>query len=347
MILITGATGHVGNVLARTLSRLGYPLRVLALPSESIDSLRGINATIYCADVCNKEQVREAVRGCDTVFHLAGFINIAPGNREKVFKVNVEGTKTIADVCLEESVSKFIYVSSVHAFIEPKTGDTLTEDCALGLRKQDVLGSYAQSKALATAYVLQMMEKGLNAVILYPSGICGPFDFKRSELGMFLRWASSPGKVKFYFNGGYDYVDVRDVVDGLIKAWQNGTCGRGYILSGQYVTVKDMYEGVAKATQRTFRYVKLPRALVFVAAAFAELYYSAFRKKPVFTRYSIEVLFSNGSMSNKKAAGELGFTSRSFDDTVKDSLLWLDTFRPVKKRLRSTKALTETGESKR
>ena len=344
MILITGATGHVGNVLARTLSRLGYPLRILALPSESIDSLRGINATIYCADVCNKEQVREAIKGCDTVFHLAGFINISSGHRNKVLKVNYEGTKTIADVCMEEHVSKLIYVSSIHAFMEPKAGETLTEESPLGIRRQDVIGSYAQSKALATSYILEMIEKGLNAVIVYPSGICGPYDFKRSELGIFLRWASKPGKLKVYFKGGYDYVDVRDVVDALIAAWQKGKAGKGYILSGNYVTIKEMYEGVAKATDRTFKYLKIPRAVVYFTAAFAELYYTVFRKKPVFTRYSIDVLFSNASMSNEKAVRELGFSSRGFDDTVRESLEWLDIYRPVRRRLRSAKAVMETGD---
>ena len=347
MILITGATGHVGNVLARTLSRLGYPLRILALPSESIDSLRGINATIYCADVRNKEQVRDAVRGCDVVFHLAGLINISSAHRNQVLKVNYEGTKVIADICLEEKVSKLVYVSSIHAFIEPKKGETLTEDSPLGVRKQDVIGAYAQSKALATSYLLKMIDKGLNAVIVYPSGICGPYDFKRSELGIFLRWASNPGNIKPYFDGGYNYVDVRDVVDALIAAWEKGTPGKGYILSGRYVTVKEMYEAVAKATGRTFKYIKIPKSLVFFAAAFAEIYYTMFRKKPVFTRYSIEVLFSNAAMSNQKAMDELGFTSRPFDDTVRDSLQWLHTFRPVKRRLRYAKAMVETGENRK
>lgn len=322
MILVTGATGHIGNVLVRKLYHMGEDIRVLIPPGESILPLDGIKVDVACCDIRDADSVRRAVSGCEVVFHLAGLISIAPGQSKVLQAVNIQGTHNIVESCLEEHVGRLIYVSSVHALPEPPMGKVIDENAE---SERELLGAYAKSKSAATDEVRNGIARRLDAVILFPSGVIGPYDFRMSELGMLFRMLmrNPNSRYKFYFDGAYDFVDVRDVVDALIGTWKLGKSGQGYILSGHRITIKNLFEEVEKASGGCYKLLKVPLWLVRTAAWFSGVFSGLFRKKAVLTPYSVAVLRSNSNISSDKAKKELGYHPRPISETVRDSIQWL------------------------
>ncbi|MDD5014926.1 MAG: NAD-dependent epimerase/dehydratase family protein [Atribacterota bacterium] len=234
MIVITGAAGHLGNVLIRKLVDQNKKVRALILPGEDIASLRGLKVEKVDGNVCAPDSLRKAFEGAEIVYHCAGIISILPGQQKQLYQVNVIGTRNVVNMCLETKVKRLVYTSSIHALSEPEPGIAFNESRQFD--PENVLGEYSRSKALGTLEVIKGIKKGLDAVILCPSGIIGPYDYRVSEMGK-LVVDFVKGKVKAYVGGAYDFVDVRDVAEGLILACEKGKKGECYILSGQQISV--------------------------------------------------------------------------------------------------------------
>ena len=233
MIIVTGATGHIGNVLVRELIERGQTVHALVLPNDDARPLLGINAEIIYGDVTNLQSLKPAFDGADLVFHLAGIVTIIPSMKKVLERINVGGVCNVAEVCRTSGVRRLVYTSSVHAIAEPPHGTVIDESQPFD--PDHVLGDYARSKARATLLLLDEVHKGgLNAVICCPTGVIGPWDYGISNIGqLILDFAS--GHLKSYVRGAYDFVDVRDVANGLILAAEKGQSGRHYILSGAQV----------------------------------------------------------------------------------------------------------------
>ena len=193
MILVTGATGHIGNVLVRKLSER-YPqetLRVLLQHGERLDPFDGLELELYYGDIRKDADVRRAVNGARLVFHLAGIIETAPRKPQLLHQVNIGGTRNIVEACLEYQVERLVYVSSVHALADLPDDQTICE--TKDFPCLDLLGTYAQTKSNATAVVYDGISRGLDAVIVFPSGVIGPYDYRLSELGRMLKYLSTQG----------------------------------------------------------------------------------------------------------------------------------------------------------
>ncbi len=320
MILITGAAGHVGNVLARRLSQRGEKLRLLISPRSNEKVLEGIDAEVVRCDLLDRESVRKAVHGCEYVYHSAGVIDIAGTNAQAMRASNVEGTRAIVDACLAEGVKRLVFVSTIHVLKEGPRGSTITE--VLYEDSGEVVGEYGRTKLEATQIVLDAVEKGLDAVITYPTGVIGPYDFKGSELGTVLRRYARKGKLQMYINGAYDFVDVRDVADGLILACEKGEKGHGYILSGQKLTIKEILDTVERCTGVKNAKFCVPIALAYVGGVLSPVFSLVSGKKAVFTTYSIKTVRSNSQISCSKACDCLGYTPRAVTESIRDALLW-------------------------
>ena len=320
MILITGAGGHIGNVLAKYLFEKGHQdLRFLAMEGEDISYVEAYAKEVVQGDIRDIMTVRKAVTGCDYVFHLAGLVKISGVRKKLIYDINVGGTHNVVQACLEKDVKRLLYVSSVHALYEPKD-DCITEQLSSDVRA--LKGHYARSKALATMEVLNGLQKGLDAVIVFPSGIIGPDDYKISYTGNALDGYINSDKLQYFFDGAYDFVDVRDAVDGIYKAFKKGEKGQGYILSGSIASLEDFMKNVEAVTGKPVKKRKISRALVKLAAFFAPVYYAVIGKKPILSKYSVDVLFSNCNISHEKAKKKLGYSPRPLAETIKDIVLW-------------------------
>ena len=317
-VLVTGATGHIGNVLVRELLAEGETVRVLVLPSEDDLPIRGLNVEKVTGDICNLDSLVPAFTGMDIVYHLAGIIAITPGKQALLDRVNVEGTRNVIKACLAAG-PRLVYTSSIHAIQEPPHGTIIDEACPVD--SVNVLGEYARSKALATLAVQKAVEQGLDAVIVHPTGVIGPFDFRISEMGQlildFVR-----GRLKAYLDGAYDFADVRDVARGMIQAGKKGRSGERYILSGQQISIKDLMRVLEESTGKKAPTFKIPAWLARTVGKLAPIYYRIIRSKPLFTDYSVDVLCSNSLVTSQKAHLELGYTPRAVRESIADAVDW-------------------------
>ena len=320
MILITGAGGHIGNVLVKHLYKKGHrDLRLFVQPKEDVSYIEKYAEEIVRGDICDSLAVSAAVRGCEYVFHLAGLVEISGVRKKKVFDVNVGGTRNVVNACLEKKVKRLLHVSSVHALREPKQGsidETLDPDISR------LNGAYAKSKAMATIEVMNAIQKGLDAVIVFPSGIIGPYDFKSSYTGSAIKGYISAKKTQYYFDGKYDFVDVRDAVDGIYRAFRFGEKGQGYIISGSVSSLEEIIKAVEQSTGNEIKRKRVPALLVKAAAVFAPVYYMMARKKPVLSKYAVDVLMGNSQISCSKAQEKLGYKPRPLIKTIKDMVRW-------------------------
>jgi dihydroflavonol-4-reductase len=318
MWLVTGATGHIGNVLVRKLIGRGEKVRALVLPDECRASIQGLEIETVEGDILDTESLCRSMHEVKGVFHLAGVISIMPGTNELVWQVNVEGTKNILRVAEEIGVGKFVYTSSIHAIKRVEEG---VIDETLPYDPGNPYGEYDRAKAEATLEVQQAARAGLEAVIACPTGVIGPYDFRGSLMGGVIREAAV-SKPTLYVDGAYDFVDVRDVANGLIAAAEQGRKGESYILSGQKISVRYLLETVREITGRHFFQMKVPFDLAKFAAMFTPMYYSHARVTPKFTPYSLEVLRSNSNISHAKASRELGYRPRPLYDSIHDAVKW-------------------------
>jgi dihydroflavonol-4-reductase len=319
MILVTGAAGHLGNVLVRELIAAGEKVRALVYPGEPLSSLQGMLIEVIVGDVRDRELMNRAMQGIDSVFHLAGIIAIRPGMEEIMQQVNVEGTRTVAEVALENKIRRFIHVSSVHAFRRESSATLVDETTPLALDSPP--GSYDRTKAEGTKIVLDLVSRGLNAIVVCPSGIIGLHDYTGSEMGKALL-SFSNNKPDILVDGSYDFVDVRDVVRGLILAREKGVTGEIYILSGAYASVENLRLMAQAATGTKSPKIMVPiRFAIFCLGLFQGLV-SWLKIKSRYTVYSLQTLLESSAFSSLKARRELGYQARPLADAVTDFINW-------------------------
>jgi dihydroflavonol-4-reductase len=319
MIIVTGATGHLGNVLVKRLISEGNDVAVLAHNKPPKEVFGDLNIKVFQGDITDYKSLVDAFKDADFVYHLAAKISITSGDFEALKKINVEGTANVVKACLECKVKRLVYVSSIHAIKEEPHGTVLVENVPKGI--ENVIGDYAKSKILAYWEVMKAVEKGLDAVVCFPTGIIGPFDYKPSQIGQMMKNYLT-GQNNYYIDGEYDYVDVRDVVTGLISAMEKGEKGEGYILGGHLITVKNMYEVFHKITNIDAKLTRIPTGVAYFFSFFAEFLAKLMKKEPLLTPYSVVVLKSNSYVKYEKAKKILGYKSRPIDETIKDSLFW-------------------------
>ena len=321
--LVTGATGFLGRVVAEELVRRKAQVHALVLHDDPYTDLLPKEVRTVIGDVCDKSSLSDFFADADSrtcVIHCAGIVSVASRPGPRLYQVNVGGTWKVLRQCMEHDVGKMIYVSSVHAIPEKPKGCIISEDCEFSPGLVD--GDYAKSKAAATELVFDAAERGLNASIVFPSGIIGPGDLQG---GSFTSMAKSflSGKLPFAVRGGYDFVDVRDVARGILACSESGEPGKGYILSGCYVTIRRMLQLVGKAAKLKYRSLCLPLGLARLAAPYYERRSLRERKPLFFTPYSVSVLASNGQFSHAAASERFAYQPRPIEETLGDMTAWL------------------------
>jgi dihydroflavonol-4-reductase len=328
MNLVTGATGHIGNVLVKELLKKGEKVRAFVLPGEDLSPLEGLDVELFEGDILNEGSITNALSDIENVFHLAGIISIMPGQDDMVHRVNVEGTKNIVRAARKANVKRFVYTSSIHAFKRVPHGIVIDEQ--IPIDPQSAIAAYDRSKAEATLAVLAESKMGLPAVIVCPTGVIGPYDYKNSELGVLIQeWMVH--KVDFLIEGYYDFVDVRDVVQGMISARDRGQIGQIYILSGELIRVVDIWRMVKELVNIKPTLIQIPTRLAMATAKLAQIYYNITRTKPRFTTYSIATLHSNAVITHQKAHLLLDYNPRPMNTTLRDTVAWWKQQRTMKK----------------
>lgn len=320
MIVVTGACGHIGNNLVRLLLSRGKSVRAMILSGEDQTPLQGLAVERVEGDVRNPSDLDRVFQGAELVFHLASIISISPGKSELLHQVNVVGARNVAEACLRNRVQRLVYVSSIHALVEPPKGICIDEMAECDPNK--ITMEYSKTKAQGTRAVLEVVEQGLDAVVVYPVGVMGPFDFKPSEVGqMIIHFAK--GHLPVSIQGGFDFADVRDVAMGLLLAAEKGRSGQGYILSGEWVSVNDILAAAGEVVGRKAPSLQVSAQFALAVARISLGWQRLTGMKPIVTVDMVETLLSNSEVSCAKAKQELGYVARPIGESARDTAMWL------------------------
>lgn len=317
---VTGATGHLGNVLVRELLRRGKRVRALVEPGDEARALAGLDVELVRGDVLRPGTLPAAFAGTEVLFHLAGVVSISSLDIELVRTVNVDGTRNVVQAAREAGVRRLVYTSSVHALTEPGRGGVLTEEA--GYDPALAPGDYGKAKAAASRIVLDAVREGLDAVIVNPVYVLGPHDYRLSEIGevilMFSRFPVPAG-----MDGCYDFIDVRDIALGHVAAAERGRTGESYLLSGERMTVRELMRILAGLAGRKPPRVFIPLKVAAGIAAFAPIFEKVTRRRALLTPYAVHTLAVDFEIRDRKAREELGHDPRPIEETLRDAWAWM------------------------
>ncbi len=316
---MTGAAGHIGANLVRNLIQRGDS--VLALVHVDSRALVGLDVETMTGDVCDVSGLRRAFEGADVVFHLAGHISISRRQHPHVDAINVEGTRNVVAACRDNAVRRLVHFSSIHASVS--TSDGLTVDETTPLVDGAEFPPYDRSKALGERIVLEAAQKGLDAVVLAPTAVVGPHDYRPSYFGRVLL-SLARRQIPVLVRGGYDWVDVRDVVHATLRAADDAPAGSKYMLSGHWWSVMDVARTAGEILGCAAPRVAAPLQVARACGPLAESVCRVIGRDPVFTRYSAEALASHRWVSHEKATRELAYQPRPFRQTLYDTFLWFE-----------------------
>lgn len=324
--LVTSAAGFMGGIVVRKLLERGEKVRAFVLKDDPAVRYVPDGAEVFEGDLRDRESLERfftVSEGTKTVcLHIASLVTVDPQYNQTVMDVNVGGAQNIVDLCVEHNeCRKLVYVSSTGAIPELPKGEKIKEIDRFDPEK--VLGCYSESKAIATQLVLDAVrEHGLNACVVHPSGIMGPGDNAVGETtGTVIRIIN--GEMPVGIAGSFNLCDARDLADGIIAAADKGRRGECYILANEEVSFRDF---AALLTQEAgIRPMKafLPIGMANAMAKVMESQAKRKGAKPMMTTFSVYNLARNNSFDSSKAQRELGYTTRSYRETIRDEIAWL------------------------
>ena len=328
MNLVTGATGHIGNVLIRKLLERGEKVRALIWRGEDTSSINDLPIEQVEGDVRDPASLDAAFEGVDNVYHLAGIISIMPGEVPFVWQVNVEGTRNVLEAARRAHIRRLVYTSSIHAIKRVPHGVRWMR--ALAFDAENPYGEYDRSKAAAS---LEVLER--RAVTIWTrSSSARPASSVRM-ISAARKWARSsaarprPARCSTS-KGAYDFVDVRDVADGLIAAAENGRRGESYILGGHKISVRYLLETVREVTGKAFASIKIPFSLAEFAAKFTPWYYLPDKSQTALHTVLAGSPAEQLRYQPQKSRARIGFQPRPVIETIADTVRWFFEQRRIK-----------------
>lgn len=318
-VAVTGPSGYLGINLVEELLARGHEVTALERRTDAApgngngDEVRRIRC-----DVLDEESLAGAFEGHELVFHLAAKITLHEVDRD-AWETNTVGVRNVARAALAAGVRRLVHCSSVHAFDTSLPG-VLSEGSPRA--ESPRLGLYDRSKWAGERELRAVVDEGLDAVVCNPTGVFGPADHpgRLSRMNGMLRTAAL-GRVPADVAGGFDWVDVRDVVEGLLLAAERGATGENYLLGGEHLSIHRAFGLAAGVVGRPPPAVTFPLRLVRGILPLARAV-SRRAGSDLVTDASIAALTWSPVVDHGKAERELGFRARSSEQTIRDLVAW-------------------------
>jgi dihydroflavonol-4-reductase len=318
-VAVTGAAGHVGANLIRALLAQGRPTR--ALVHVGRQAVEGLEVEVVEGDVCNLKSLVDAFYGAEVVYHLAAHISILKDEWPLLESVNIIGTRNVVEACLRCGVGRLVHFSSIHTITQAIMGIPVDESHPLV--ESQHYPPYDRSKAAAEKEVRKGIEKGLDSIIISPTAIIGPHDYRLSHFGeALLRMAN--GRLPALVTGGFDWVDARDVVQGAMRAEERAPTGAKYILSGHWVSLREVAMLVEQVTGVPAPSFVCPMWLARIGTPAITAFDRLSGRRPLYTSVSLQALRGHRNISHQKATQELDYQPRPFRETLIDTLRWFE-----------------------
>lgn len=319
-VLVTGATGFLGGWLTRRLLDEGHNVRIIKRPRSSLDEIANLKLDIVPGDVTDEASIVAACKGVDSVFHLAGLVAYTRAQREAMERVNVQGTANVVRACQETGVRRLVHLSSVVAIGASFDGKKpLNEESPFNIHHLNL--GYFETKFAAEKIVKAACDNGqLDAVIINPSTIYGSADAKKESRRTQLKVAR--GKFPFYPPGGVSVVAVEDVVDAIVAAWDKGRKGERYIVSGENLLIKDVFDIIAREAGVKAPSIALPRAAIFAMGYLGD-FMERLGKKGALNSENAWTSVLYHWFDASKAQRELGLKLKPASYSIGQSVRWM------------------------
>ncbi len=318
-ILITGATGFLGSHLCHRFVRDGHEVTIFRRSTSNVAPLKGLDLNHVIGDIADAEAVNRAVKGQDMVVHTAAHLAYWGHQREVQTRVNVEGAHNVVRSCKRFGVKRLLHVSSISAIGIPYDADCPADETfSFNLGQSNL--NYHLSKHLAEKEVLKETYDGLDAVIVNPGWIFGPFgsSFRGGDIIDKVRRS----RVVPYFRSGICAVHVDDVVEGILNALRQGRKGERYILGGENVSFRRVIEIAAERLGLQRMPVPVPSFVTGLAATMLEPIGKLTGRRPYITYDTHYCANRFHFYDSSKSRRELGYNPRSFVEIVDDYLAW-------------------------
>jgi dihydroflavonol-4-reductase len=319
--LVTGASGFIGSSVVRRLLERGKQVRCYVEPGAKTSNLDGLDVEIVVGDVNDRDAIAKALKGVDTLYHLAAIYAIWLKDPALMYRVNVEGSKTVLWAAYKANLSKVVYTSSIAAVGHRPDGSPSTEDDQFGEREWEDGNAYIRSKWLSEVDALRFAREGLPLVVVNPGFPFGERDIAPTPTGSFII-AALQKKVPGYVDAGFCAVDVDDVAEGHVLAAEKGRVGERYILANHNVTFKEFYDVVARIADVPAPKRRIPNWAASSIGWAMEKYATARKQKPLATYKAAKYTATTHFFDSSKARRELGLPVTPLETTIEKSVRW-------------------------
>jgi len=318
-VLVTGATGFLGRHLVQDLVSSGADVSILVRKTSNLQPFKNININIAVGDITDQQALLKATENTDIVYHLAGLIAYKKSDRAQMERVNVDGTGNIINACIANKVNKVLYLSSVAAIGASPTPDTIDEVFNFNLSEFNL--SYFETKRKAEELVTKAVNASKLAVyMINPATIYGAGDATKDSRKTQIRVAQ--GKFKFYPPGGVNVVHVNDVIRAIHQCLENGQAGRRYIISGNNLTIKELFATIADIAGVPPPALPIPRWCLFGLGHFGDLLRACGKETSLSSETAITASYFHW-FNNQRAIKELGFEPTPAKLAIEESVYWM------------------------
>ncbi len=317
-IALTGASGHLGSALIQDICNRFIPVNAL-VRDEHCASLENMPAEKIRGDLHDTEALKRLLDGCDVLIHSAALISVNGDPQGLVHRTNVEGTQHLMEQALSAGIKRCIHISSIHAYHQEPAGEILNEQ-----RQTVTAGAFAydRSKLAGQQIALAANGKKMEVIVVNPTSIIGPYDYKPSLMGQVLIDLYK-GRLPFIFNGGFDFCDCRDIAGAILNATAMGQPGSSYLLSGKWYSLQELVQLLSGASSKKISVIALPEWAGKAGLPLVKLLGKIQGKEPLYTIEALEALFrGNRRISSEKAKAELNYVARPLAETLRDTFEW-------------------------
>ncbi len=319
-IFVTGGTGFLGVNLVRHLVSLGHRVRLLVRANASRLGLESDLIEFAQGDITDTESVLNAMRGCDRVYHLAAWVQVSSWGLAEARRINVDGTRYICSAAMRLGVQRLVHTSSIATIATGTLQQPADERTPWNLAGLGI--PYYVTKRESEAVVLDYVRQGLDAVIVNPSYLVGPWDIKPSAGRMLIHLAS--GRITLVpVRGGINYVDVREAAAGHVLAMERGRTGERYFLGGENLSFRAFADRVAGISDVKAPVVPIRYGMMYPFAAAGSILGRLMPRR--FRDANLGVLrsaFLEHYATSQKACAELGFREIPIDRAIDDAIEW-------------------------
>jgi dihydroflavonol-4-reductase len=309
--LVTGGNGFVGSAVVRLLAARGDDLRLTRRKRSKLDNVKEVEHEAVQCDVLDRASVRRALKGVDRVFHIAGLVSMRPEDDERLFDVNVGGTRIVLEESLRAGVEKVVYTSSVGAIGTAPEGGATDERQVFTAGRLGI--AYINSKHEAEGEAFRLAAKGLPLVVVNPAYVFGRGDVYGRTTAIVRRFML--GRIPAYVPGALNVVDVNDVARGHVQADERGVVGERYILGNRNFTLDRLFADLARVSGAE------PPALRLAPGVALRLAQASGGRGPISVQ-EVRLASQWWTYRNTKAKRDLAWRPSPHEDTIEATVAW-------------------------